>query len=262
MPRIGGLLSRLIGALHLGVLCFNLQTTTPAYPVQMLPSTLALIDDDRPYSSALSLHLSQQGVEVTLFDDSADLLACGDPYAFDFYVTDLMLPSVDGIDLIKVLRKRTSACVLVVSGRLAADTFKQSVKAGADMYLAKPVQFEQIEVAIEAVQRRVGTLDPQQNTWRLDRRVGQLIAPDGAMVHLSERDQKLLDCFIEAQGEVVTRETLLQRLGNAADPEDSGGLNGTIFRLRRRIERATPAAVPLVAKSGVGYVFRAPIKVI
>ena len=228
----------------------------------MLPSTLALIDDDRPFSDGLSGHLRELGITVASFADSTDLLACADPYAFEFYVTDLMLPSVDGVDLIKVLRRRTSAGVLVVSGRLAADTFKQVVKAGADMYLAKPVQFDQVELAIEAVQRRVGSTDPIQNTWRLDQRIAQLVAPDGARIDLSDRDLALLGCFVEANGEVVPREALLRRLGTAGEREASGGLNGTVFRLRRRIERATPAAVPLQAKSGIGYAFRAPLKAI
>jgi len=227
-----------------------------------MPRTLALVEDDRPYAEDLSRYLRELGIEVTSFADSSELLTCADPYAFEFYVTDLTLPSVDGVELIKLLRRRTSAGVLVVSGRLGADTFKQVVRAGADMYLCKPVQFEQVAVAIEAVQRRVGASDPLQNTWRLDRRIGQLVAPDGARIDLSERDRALLECFIEADGEVVPREALLRRLGNTVDQETSGGLNGTVFRLRRRIERATPAAVPLQAKSGVGYAFRAALKAI
>ncbi|MBL8387152.1 MAG: response regulator transcription factor [Hydrogenophaga sp.] len=225
----------------------------------MLPSSLALIDDDQTFSAGLTRYLSSLGIAVTPFADSSDLLASNDPYKFEFYVTDLMLQSVDGVDLIKVLRRRTSAGVLVVSGRLAADTFKQVVKAGADMYLAKPVQFEQVALAIEAVQRRAGATDPLQNTWRLDQRAAQLIAPDGARIDLSPRDLELLTCFLAANGEVVTRQTLLQQLESHAEGEASGGLNGTVFRLRRRIERATPIAVPLQTKSGIGYVFRSPL---
>jgi DNA-binding response OmpR family regulator len=228
----------------------------------MLPNTLALIDDDLPYTDGLSRHLRGLGIEVTTYADSADLLASAQPYSHDFYVTDLMLPSVDGIDLMNVLRRRTSAGILVVSGRLGADTFKQVIQAGADMYLAKPVQFEQVAVAIEAVQRRAGVAGLVQQTWHLDRRLGQLLAPDGARVDLSARDRALLECFVESNGDVVPRETLLVRLGGAPDPESSGGLNGTVFRLRRRIERATSAAVPLQAKSGIGYAFRAPLKAI
>jgi two-component system, OmpR family, response regulator len=228
----------------------------------MFPTTLALIDDDRPFSDGLSRYLRDLGIDVTTFADSADLLACADAYDFAFYVTDLMLPSVAGGDLIKILRRRTSAGVIVVSGRLAADTFEQVIKAGADMYLAKPVQFDQVALAVEAVQRRAGGTKPLQNTWRLDRRIGQLVAPDGARIDLSARDLALLECFAEANGEVVPRDILLSSLGAGPEAETSGGLNGTIFRLRRRIERATPEAVPLQAKSGVGYAFRAPLTAI
>jgi len=226
----------------------------------MLPKTLALVDDDREYSDGLSRYLREQGIAVDAFADSNDLLVHGDPYSYDFYVTDLMLPGVDGTDLIKVLRRRTNAGILVVSGRLAADTFKQIVTAGADMYLTKPLQFEQILLAIEAICRRSFAASATHNVWRLDRRLGQLIAPDGARIDLSEADRGLLECFVEAGGEVVQRETLLERLGRAAGPEAAGGLNATVFRLRRRIERATPATVPLQTKSGVGYAFRAPLE--
>jgi DNA-binding response OmpR family regulator len=226
----------------------------------MLPKTLALVDDDPEYSGGLSRYLRDLGVAVETFADSADLLACNDPYDFEFYVSDPMLPGVDGIDLIKVLRRRTQAGVLVVSGRLAADTFKQVITAGADMYLAKPVQFEQVVLAVVAVRRRAVLTDPIQNTWRLDRRIGLLVAPDGARIELSEADRALLECFVDADGQVVPRGTLLERLGRASDMAPSGGLNGMVFRLRRRIERATPAAVPLQTKSGIGYACCATLK--
>jgi DNA-binding response OmpR family regulator len=228
----------------------------------MLPKTLALIDDDEEYSDGLSRYLRKEGVSVDAFADSNDLLAHVDPYAYDFYVTDLMLPGVDGADLIKVLRHRTNVGIVVVSGRLAPDTFKQVITAGADMYLAKPVQFEQVALAIEAVVRRAGATDPLQNAWRLDRRIGQLISPDGSRIDLSDADRTLIECFIEADGQVVARSTLLERLGRVEDPDASAGLTATVFRLRRRIEGATSAAVPLATKSGIGYVFRAPLKAI
>lgn len=228
----------------------------------MLPKTLALIDDDREYSEGLAQYLRERDFAVDVFADSADLLAHADPYAYGFYVTDLMLPSVDGTALIKILRRRTNAGVLVVSGRLAADTFKEVITAGADMYLSKPVQFEQVALAISAVQRRAFATNPHQNTWRLDRRIGQLVAPDGARVDLSEADRTLIDCFLEANGEVVLRASLLQRLAETSDSEASADLNAIVFRLRRRIERVTPGTVPLQTKSGVGYVFRAPLEAI
>ena len=225
----------------------------------MLPRTLALVDDDKEYTEFLSQHLRDQGVRVDVFSDSSDLLASEGAYAYDFYVVDLMLPGVDGVETIRILRRRTSAGVLVVSGKLAADVFKQVVEAGADMYLAKPVQFEQVVIALHAVQRRVDAVGQVATTWKLDRHSGQLVAPDGARVDLSEADLAVMECFIEAQGAAVARETLLTRLGRASAADADDGLNATIYRLRRRIERATPMLVPLQSRSRVGYVFRAPL---
>jgi two-component system OmpR family response regulator len=228
----------------------------------MAPLHLALVDDDAEYTEFLAQYLRDRGLAVDVFADSHDLMALEDPYGYDFYVVDLMLPGIDGVNLIKLLRRRTNAGVLVVSGRLAAEVFREVVTAGADMYLVKPVQFEQVEIAIEAVQRRAAAPGATPDTsWTLDRRARQLVAPDGVRVELSEADRALLECFIEANGEVVTRETLRRGLGKAGDDESGDGLNATIYRLRRRIEKATPSVVPLQARSRVGYVFRATLKV-
>lgn len=226
----------------------------------MLPKTLALVDDDAEYTEFLAQYLRERDVEVDVFADSNLLLAHPDAYGYEFYVVDLMLPGIDGIDLIKVLRLRTEAGILVISGRLSPDVFAQVVDAGADMYLAKPVQFEQVALSIRAVRRRSATASPAATPWRLDRRARQLVAPDGARVDLSDSDQAVMECFLAADGESVTREALRQRLGHDLEAEASDGLNATIYRLRRRIERATPIVVPLQSKSRVGYVFKAPLK--
>lgn len=231
----------------------------------MLPKTLALIDDDTEYTEFLSQFLREQGIRVDVFPDSNDLLTHADAYQYEFYVVDLMLPGVDGVNLIKVLRLRTAAGLLVVSGQLAPDVFASVVAAGADMYLAKPVQFEQVAIAIRAVQRRAGAggaVGAGNPAWRLDRRAQQLLAPDGARVDLSGADIAVVECFLSANGETVSRDTLRSRLGHGADPEAVDSLNATIYRLRRRIERATPTAVPLQSKSRVGYVFRAPLQAV
>lgn len=225
----------------------------------MLPSRIALIDDDKEYTEFLAQYLRARGMQVDVFDDSNDLLAHSDPYEYDFYIVDLMLPGIDGLDMIKVLRRRSDAGLLVVSGRLSPDVFKDVVQAGADMYLAKPVQFEQVAIAIEAVQRRAAKTGQTNAPWKLDRRAGQLIAPDGARVDLSETDISVLECFVEAAGEVVSREHLRMKLGRANERDATDGLNATIYRLRRRIERATPAIVPLQSRSRVGYVFKSEL---
>jgi two-component system, OmpR family, response regulator len=162
----------------------------------MLPKTLALIDDDAEYTEFLSQHLSEQGVRASVFGDSNDLLTDEGAYGFEFYVVDLMLPGVDGLELIKLLRRRTNVGLLVVSGQLAPEVFRRVVGAGADMYLAKPVLFEQVISGIEAVQRRARPTSQAASPWTLDRRARQLIAPDGASIDLSDIDMAVLTCLL------------------------------------------------------------------
>jgi two-component system, OmpR family, response regulator len=227
----------------------------------MYPHSIALIDDDPDYAEFLGDHLRELGMDVRVFNDSSDLLADVAAFDRDFYVVDLTLPGVDGVELIRILRRRTSAGVLVVSGRLGPEVFKHVLDAGADMYLAKPIQFEQVALAIAAVQRRIGRgLAPGvPQPWKLDMRASELVAPDGARVSLSEIDRVVLECLLQAHGQPVTRQALLERLGREPAQDGDDGLNATIYRLRQRIKKATPALVPLQAKSRVGYVFQAPL---
>ena len=227
----------------------------------MLPQTVALVDDDSEYTEFLQQDLVERGMRVDVYGDSNDLLTAARAFDYDFYVMDLGLPGIDGVDLIKLLRRRTQKGVLVVSGRLGSDVFEQVLRAGADMYLTKPVRFEQVAIAMESVYRRVQPPETlTTNPWILDTWARKLVAPDGATVDLSEIDVALLKCFSATQGQIVTRAALKESLAQLPGHEAQDGLNATIFRLRRRIEKATPAALPLQTKSRVGYVFSAPLQ--
>ena len=223
----------------------------------MLPHTLALVDSDPGFSEALAQHLQRKGVQVTRYADGNSLL--GEPAAkYDFFVVDVMLPGVDGLQLLDILRRRSSAGLLVVTGHAGAEVFGRALRAGADMVLAKPMPLEQVEQAIEAVYRRSGRAPGHGGPWRLDRRARTLIAPDGGQIPLADSDYQVLDCFVGAGGQPVSREELLAALGRPnAGPEGADVLNAVMYRLRRRIERATPMLLPLQARSRVGYVFRA-----
>lgn len=225
----------------------------------MLPKTLALIEDDRTFSEVLSQFLGEQGVQVSNFSDSNELLAHSAPYDYDFYIVDLMLPGIDGVHLIKVLRRRTDAGLIVVSARIDKDVFEQVMLAGADMYLAKPAGLKQVVMAIEAVHRRAARSSRLDNDWKLDRRAVQLVAPDGARIDLSAADVAVLECFVAANGETVSRDALRHQLGRDGGRVAADGLNATVYRLRRRVARATQQPFPLQSKSRVGYQFRAPL---
>jgi two-component system OmpR family response regulator len=225
----------------------------------LYPSPIALVDDDPEFVDFLGQYLKELGMEVHVFRDSNDLLTVAEPYGFAFYVLDLGLPGVDGLELIRLLRRRSKAGILVVSGRLALDVFDTVILAGADMYLSKPVRFEQVALAIKAVQRRVAVPAEGAVSWRLDLRNSELIAPDNVRIALSAADLAVLECFLEAGGEVVPHAALCAKLGLTPKDDSDNSLHAAIYRMRRRIERMTPISVPLQSQSRVGYVFRAPL---
>lgn len=224
-----------------------------------LPASLALVDDDPTFCEIVLQALGACGVQTTVFGSSNALLAHPDAYSFKFYLLDLTLPGIDGSHLIDVLRRRTQVGLVVVSGRAAPGTFARVVESGADMLLSKPVPAEHLIATVQAVQRRVTAQGFQSAPWQLDRRAGQLIAPDGAMVELSEIDRVVMDCFVAALGQPVTREELSLRLGRHREADTPDGLNAVVYRLRRRIEKATPLPVPLHSRPRVGYVFKAQL---
>ncbi len=222
------------------------------------PETLALVDDDAAFSGYLSQFLRAKGIAVSWFADSDDLLCAERPFGFGFYIVDLMLPGIDGLSLLRLPRRRSLAGMLVVSGKLSPDVLDQVLGAGAEMHLAKPVTFEQIALAVGAVYRRSAGQGQFQPAWRLDEPARRLQAPDGALIDLSPADVSVLACLLEAKGEIVHRHALALVLGLSLS-DGPNLLHATIYRLRRRIERATPGPAPLRAKSGVGYVFGAPL---
>ncbi|NRF67734.1 response regulator transcription factor [Aquincola sp. S2] len=227
-----------------------------------LPATLAIIDDDADHAAYLAQFLEQRGVAVTVFHDSDEFLTSPAAFEFDFYVIDLMLPGIDGVDLIRLVRRRGNAGIVVVSGRMDADVFESVMRTGADMHLMKPVRMEQVALAIEAVQRRIEGGRAQAGAWRLDRKARQLIAPEGTRIELSDNNLAVIECFVDANGATVTHAMLCERLGRDAAQEADNLLHAAIYRLRRRIERATPASVPLHVEPRVGYAFRGTLTAI
>jgi DNA-binding response OmpR family regulator len=226
--------------------------------LNLLPPTLALVDNDAAGRELLSQSLRALGVEVHCFGRAQDLLADDLAFAFDFYILEQMLAGEDGLALLHQLRQRSDAGVLVLTGRLAPQAFEQAIGGGADMLLSKPVTAQQVQLAVASIHRRAAPANVLRALWRLDRSARRLIAPDGVAIDLSPTDVTVLECLVNSQGAAVSRETLAQSLG-WSQLDDPNLLHATIYRLRRRIERATSALVPLQSKSRLGYVFRAPL---
>lgn len=221
----------------------------------MLPSRLCIVDDDTDHLQGLGEYLGRRGMEVRTFSDSGAFLTSVDVFDHDFYVLDLNMPGIDGLELIRLLRRRSEAGIVVVSGRPGDHALDDALTVGADMFLAKPARYEQVLLAVQTVMRRTVATRPPL-TWVLDRKGHTLNTPQGVKVPLLEMDVRMLDCFVDTHGAPVARDLICARIGRDADAENHNGLHAAIYRLRRRIEQATEEVVPLQSRPRVGYHFR------
>lgn len=196
---------------------------------------------------------------VTQFDDSDDFLLASDAFDFHFYVVHLVQRGVRGIDLIRFIRRSSTAGILALSNQ-AGDDFVAALDAGADMVLSQDAPAEHLSAAINAVQRRQHQAGPAVSAaWTLFEERAVLQAPDGTQIPLSDGDLAIMRCFAAANGGRVDRQVLMEQLWGKRTASMDNALHATLFRLRKRIEQAGQTLVPVHAVSKVGYEFRAPL---
>lgn len=201
---------------------------------------------------------------VTRFDDSDDFLLASGAYDFDFYVVALAQRGVRGIDLIRLIRRRSMAGIVALADE-AQEEFALALDSGADMVLRADAPADHLVAGVAAVRRRLQQSMPASagapRPWTLLEERSALQAPDGTQIPLSEGDLAIVACFADAEGGKVERRVLMERLWGAdvarVSPENA--LHATLYRLRKRIEQAGQAFVPVHAVARVGYEFRAPL---
>lgn len=220
---------------------------------ETFPTSICLVDDDVDFVSFLSRYLEARGCTVMAFNSAEAFLEAPEALLMQFFLVDLTLPGADGVDLIGMIRAHGNAGIIVISGRMGPDAFSSALAAGADMFINKPVRFDQVYQAILSVTRRIGTARVVARNWGYDENDGSLISPSGNNVQLTKTERKLLSALLKAGGAAVDRPTLA-KAGDIAASKDDRNLDAAMFRMRRRIEKTTREAAPLRTIHGSGYV--------
>ncbi len=207
----------------------------------------------------MSVALRSLADAVTQFEDSDDFLLAPNAFGFDFFVVQLDQRGVRGTDLIRLIRRRSAAGILALSNE-AHDEFVAALDSGADMVLSRSAPSDHLLAAMGAVRRRMSQgLAPTEGPWKLLEEKSVLQAPDGTQIALSDSDLAIMRCFAAADGGRVDRRVLIEHLWGASTESMDNALHATLYRLRKRIEQAGQALVPVHAVSRVGYEFRAPL---
>lgn len=225
----------------------------------MYPRTLAIAEDDLTFSTLLGEFFRQQGVDVTVFNSADDLLVSETAYGFDFYLVDLDLPGVSGLDLVRLLRRRLQTGIIVITGSSEPEVVDAVLDAGTDMYVLKPATNEEIGIAVRAIVGRNARTARATSTWRLHARGRTLTTPSGVSLTLGDNDWTVMNALADSSNQTVSHAELCRLLGREGSDEAANWLHATIYRLRRRAEAASSEPLPLQSQSRVGYTFRAPL---
>lgn len=214
---------------------------------------IAVIEDNESVAKGISYRLQDRGHATDVIHDgiAADEFLRGD--GNDLIILDINLPGLDGLGVLRNLRARgDQRPVLLLTANADVGARVKGLDAGADDYLSKPFDMDELEARIRALLRRAGQDIRASLTYgalTFDTQSRQLFA-DGALVELPRRELSVIELLISAADRVVPKSELFDHVyGTGADHDDSA-IEAHVSRLRKRLR---PHGVDIRAQRGLGY---------
>jgi len=226
-----------------------------------MASPILVVDDDPKIVSLVKTYLEREGFRVVTAPDGKTALQAFNELHPRLIVLDLMLPELDGLALMRIIRERSPVPIVMLSARGAVADRVYGIHEGADDYLAKPFSPAELVVRVKAVLRRVkdarsappdrGVLEHADLTIDLDR---VEVRRGRQAVSLTPAEFRLLVALVQARGRVLTRQALLDTLyGHSQGDSLERTVDVHIGRLRDKLgeEAGTPRYIATVR--GLGY---------
>ena len=218
-------------------------------------STILIIDDDVSLCRLIAEFFDESDYEIHAVHNGATGLARASEEAFDLILLDIMLPGLDGFEVLTQLRRRSSVPVIMLTARGAREDCVQGLNAGADDYLAKPFGPEELAARIAAVLRRTrSTQTAKVETISLGRlrlsAASRCVWVGEELIDITSTEFDILDALVRAVGKVVTRDQMCGILYQRQATPFERSLEVHISHLRRKIARA---GVTIRSIRNVGY---------
>ncbi len=220
-------------------------------------SKLLLVEDDQALAMATQAWLENERHAVDIVGNGREALEYVKSSAYDLIILDWELPELSGIDICRNLRDSgIQTPILMLTGKTAIKEKKLGLDTGADDYLTKPFNMEELSARVRALLRRPVALKKdtlQVRNIELDTVSGR-VTKDGKQIHLLPKEFSLLQFFMRHPNEVFSAESILVRVWPTDSEATTQSLRPYINRLRGKIE--TPGEAPLICTvHGMGYRF-------
>lgn len=219
-----------------------------------------LIEDDSSAAKGIELMLKSEGYIVDITDQGEDGLEIGKLYDYDIIILDLMLPDMDGYEVLKRLRAgKVNTPILILSGLSELDNKIKGLGIGADDYLTKPFDKRELVARIQAIVRRSqghaqSTITTGKLVVNLDSRT---VDVDSKPLHLTGKEYGIIELLSLRKGTTLTKEMFLNHLYGGMDEPEVKIIDVFICKLRKKIEQMTGENY-IETVWGRGYVLRDP----
>lgn len=220
---------------------------------------ILLIEDDPNITDFMEVVFEREQYRLTVAANGMEALIALQAETFDVILLDLGLPDIDGMDLLKILRKRMDLPIVVISARKDENEKVAALDLGADDYVTKPFGTNELLARIRTALRHKKTKEEQtlivvNNALKIDFDK-QLFYKNDQEIHLTKNEYRLLKCLFEQIGKVVTYQTLMTQVWGPYS-EDSQILRVNMSNIRKKIETNTLKPEYIITEIGVGYRLR------
>lgn len=222
---------------------------------------ILLVEDDRKFCYTLAFQLEENHFHVDTCSNGEEALFEMEQGNYDLILLDRMLPALEGLSVLKTFRSRGHSTPVILITALGELSDKVTgLDTGADDYLVKPFEFEELLARIRCIRRRPRKWEPGSCIKFLDLSLypeeNRLLGPGGGC-SLSNRENTLLTILMQNHGQILPRNVLLIKVwGTDSDIED-GNLDNYIYFLRRKL-KGVNSSVMLKTIRGLGYCLSNP----
>lgn len=227
-------------------------------------ASILLVEDEENLQEALKLNLELEGYEVTCVNNGAIALKKVEEEYYDLILLDIMLPEVDGFDVCERIRlKNIDTPVLMLSARSGSADRVAGLRKGADDYLTKPFNLEELLLRVEKLidkNRKLHELSSIGDQYefggnKIDFKAQSAINKRGELITLSKKEVMLLKLLMEYRNEVVSREKILQAVWGYQVFPTTRTIDNFILSFRKYFETDPREPVHFHSVRGVGYKF-------